>query len=99
VKKPEESPLPADQVEGETTLGEAGRSQASYAADAKKRNLRQLACMLRDARKKLKHHGRHSFMGREAKKELAAAEAEYRNRNLEISAEGEETRKWEKAKV
>ena len=55
--------------------------------------------MLRDARKKFAHNGRHSFAGREAKKELAAAEAEFRSRGLPIPAEGEETAAWDKAEV
>jgi hypothetical protein len=73
------------------------REPAAYAADAKRRNHRQLHCMLRDARQKLKHHGKRSFAGKEAKKALAAAEAELRSRGLDLPPVGEETAKWAKA--
>jgi hypothetical protein len=66
----------------------AGISPDSYAAEAKKRNKRQLLCMLRDARKKLIHHGPRSFMGREARKATEAAAAELRRRGIEIPAAG-----------
>jgi hypothetical protein len=66
----------------------AGRPAQAYAAEAKKRNKRQLLCMLRDARKQLIHHGPRSFMGREAKKATEAAAAELRRRGIEIPAAG-----------
>jgi hypothetical protein len=69
----------------------AGISPEGYAEDARRRNKRQLLCMLRDGRKKLAHHGKRSFAGKEAKKEVAAAEAELRRRGLTIPPESQET--------
>src|SRR5206468_1476174 len=62
-----------------------------YARTAEQCNERSLCVMLREARRKLKHHGRRSLMGKEAKKESAAAEEEFRSRRLEVPAEGLET--------
>ncbi len=75
-----------------------GISLEGYARMAKEKNRRALLCMLRDARKKLAHHGRRSFMGKEAKKEIAAAEAEIDNRGYSIPEPGQETKEWEKTK-
>jgi hypothetical protein len=58
---------------------------------ARRANKRQLACMLRDARKSLEHNGRNSFAGKEAKKLIAAAEAEMRSRGLAIPPPDVET--------
>ena len=63
---------------------------------AKGKNKRSLYCMLRDARKQLKHNGKTSFSGREAKKAIAAAEKEIGNRGYAIPAEGQETVEWER---
>jgi hypothetical protein len=78
------------------TMGEPGISPDSYARMAKEKNRRALHCMLRDARKKLKHNGKRSFSGKEAKKEVAAAEAELRARGLDVPPEGQETAAWDK---
>jgi hypothetical protein len=92
--KEEETPEEAE----DPTLSEPGISPEGYATMAKEKNKRSLFCMLRDARRKLKHHGKRSFMGKEAKKEIAAAEAEIRRRSLSIPPEGEETAPWDKKK-
>ena len=75
-----------------------GISPEGYARIASEKTRRSLLCMLRDARKKLVHHGRHSWMGKQAKIEIAAAEAELTSRNMPIPAEGQETIQWEKPK-
>jgi hypothetical protein len=74
----------------------AGLSPAAYAADAKRKNKRQLLCMLRDARRKLAHHGKRSSSGKEAKKEIAEAEAELTRRAIAIPPAGQETAAWDK---
>jgi hypothetical protein len=96
--EPERTKEEEPATEPEARPAMEGTSLESYARMAKEKNRRSLFCMLRDARKKLAHHGRHSFMGREAKKEIAAAEAEIRNRGSAVPAEGEETKEWEKTK-
>jgi hypothetical protein len=83
--------------EGEPT--KPGISKEGYAALAKGKNRRALLCMLRDARKKLAQHGKRSFSGKEAMKEIAAAEAELKSRSLTVPPEGEETAEWEKKKA
>ncbi len=55
---------------------------------------RQLLCRLRDARRKLAHHGRRSFMGKEAKRELGAVLAELARRGVEPPPPGQETAEW-----
>lgn len=47
--------------------------------------------MLRDARKSLEHNGKSSFAGKQAKKEIAAAEAEMLRRGIPIPQPGAET--------
>jgi hypothetical protein len=76
----------------------AGLAPERHAALAKRKNKRSLLCMLRDARKDLAHHGKASFMGKEAKKAIEAAECELRTRCIEIPKEGEETAQWERRK-
>lgn len=56
-------------------------------------NKRQLACMLRDARRSLEHNGKSSFAGKQAKKEIAAAEAEMKRRGMEIPPTVEEAKR------
>jgi hypothetical protein len=68
----------------EPTMAEAGISVEGYSRMAREKNKRALLCMLRDARKKLKHNGRRSFSGKEARKEIAAAEAELKRRGLDV---------------
>jgi hypothetical protein len=51
--------------------------------------------MLRDARRKLRQHGKHSFSGKEAKKEVAAALAELANRKMDVPPEGQERTQWD----
>jgi hypothetical protein len=75
-----------------------GRSQEDYAADAKKMTKRSLLCALRDARKKVKQHGKRSFAGKEGKKELAAVEAELHARAIVAPPPGEETKEWDDKK-
>lgn len=74
----------------ESQIAEAGISSEGFASLARDKNKRQLFCMLRNARQKLKHHGRKSFLGKEAKKEIAAAEAELKARKLAVPNEGQE---------
>lgn len=75
-----------------------GISPEGYARMAKEKNRRALMCMLRDARKKLAHHGQRSFSGKEACKEIDAAEAEIKNRGYTVPLEGEETKEWDRRK-
>jgi hypothetical protein len=82
--------------EGEPPAGEPGLSPEAYALAAKVKNKRSLLCMLRDARRKLRQHGKRSFSGKEAKKEIAAAEAELTARGMEIPPEGKETAAWDR---
>lgn len=56
----------------------------------RKLNKRQLACQLRDERFRLKHNGKRSFVGKQAKQQLALIEAEYQRRGLPIPPQGEE---------
>jgi hypothetical protein len=70
----------------------------SYARMAREKKRRGLLCMLRDARKKLAQHGKRSFSGKEARKEIAAAEGEIKNRGYAIPEPGQETKEWERAK-
>ncbi len=67
-----------------------------YAILAREKSSLQLHCMLRDARQQLKHHGARSFVGKQAKKEIAAVEEEMRTRNIDVPPEGQETAQWEK---
>lgn len=53
-------------------------------------NKRQLRCRLRDARARLEHNGKRSFVGKQAKKEIAAVEAEMSRRSMAIHALGQE---------
>lgn len=57
---------------------------------------RQLACKLRDERRSLEHNGRKSWSGKQSKKAIAAVEAEYRRRGLEIPKPGYETASWDR---
>ncbi len=57
---------------------------------------RQLLIWLRDARKAFRHHGRKSLSGKDAKKEIEAAENELRSRGIEIPVPGTETAEWER---
>jgi hypothetical protein len=92
--KPEPQALQKDELsEEKPTMGEPGDG---YARMAKEKNKRGLHCMLRDARKKLKQHGKRSFSGKEAKKEIAAAEAELRARGFDVPPEGQETAAWDR---
>lgn len=75
-----------------------GIAPEGYAKMAKEKNRRALMCMLRDAREKLAHHGKRSFMGKEARKEIEAAEAEIQNRGYAVPDPGQETAEWTKAK-
>src|SRR5262249_31825687 len=93
VPPPKEEPEPAT-----NGVAEAGISPEGYAKEAKEKNRRALLCMLRDARKKLAHHGKRSFSGKEAKKAIAAAEKEIRGRGLPVPSEGQETAEWDKKK-
>jgi hypothetical protein len=68
----------------------------AYATAAKGFSKRLLLCVLRDARKRLAHHGRRSFMGREARKEIEAVVAELGNRGMEAPPEGRETEQWDR---
>ena len=77
---------------------EPGISSLGYARSAKEKNKRSLHVMRREARKKLAHHGRRSFAGKEAKKEITAAEAEIANRGYRIPDEGQETASWDRPK-
>ncbi len=47
---------------------------------------RSLVVALRNAKKELAWHGRESWCGKEAKKEIAALEAEFKRRGLELPA-------------
>jgi len=76
----------------------AGISAEGYAVEAKRKNKRTLLCMLRDARMKLAHHGKPSFMGKEAMKAIDAAQAELHSRGIEIPVEGQETAQWDRKK-
>jgi hypothetical protein len=67
-----------------------------YARDLPLLSIRGLCCRLRDSRKKLEHHGKRSFCGKEAKKEIAAVEAEFRRRSLDVPTAGQETARWDK---
>ena len=58
-----------------------------YAQKASGCTKRSLEKMLRDARRKLAHHGRRSFMGKQALKAIQAAEAEMKRRGLVIPKE------------
>lgn len=87
-KRPGPLPLPWSTPAAATPNGQPLDPAAE--ADARRRNNRQLRCMLRDAREHLEHHGRHSFMGKEAKKRLSAAEAEFHRRGIPLPPPGEE---------
>lgn len=54
-------------------------------------NKRQLRCRLRDARRRLEHNGKRSFVGKLAKKEIAVVEAEMRRRGMDIPTPEQET--------
>lgn len=75
-----------------------GRTKDDYLQAMRRLTERQLCCRLRDARRKLLHHGKHSYTGREAIKEIDAAKFEFQLRGLEIPADGAETARWDKAK-
>jgi hypothetical protein len=97
--KPRDEEVEPEEEPEEQKTAEPGITKEGYAALAKGKNRRALLCMLRDARKKLAQHGRRSFSGKEAMKEIAAAEAELKNRRLTVPPEGEETAQWDKKKA
>jgi hypothetical protein len=86
--EPPKQPQPPDnepsREEEKPTMAEAGISVEGYARMAREKNKRALLCMLRDARKRLKHNGRRCFSGKEARKEIAAAEAELKRRGMDV---------------
>jgi hypothetical protein len=95
--------LPAATTDGgetdqEESAAKPGVSPEQYAAEAAGKNRRSLLTMLRNARRKFAHHGKRSFLGKEAVKEIAAVEAELRHRGLPIPPEGQETVEWDKKK-
>jgi hypothetical protein len=96
-EKPEPPPVEEEEesAEGPAVVGQ-GVSPEACALKARGKNRRGLMCMLRDARKKFQQHGKRSFSGKEAKKEIAAAEEELGRRGLPIPREGEETAEWDR---
>lgn len=59
-----------------------GLTPLAYELEARSHADRELRARLRKARERAAYHGRHSYMAREARKEIAALEAEMRVRNL-----------------
>lgn len=97
-EEPNKKELPKEEDEEPTVMKMDGLSPEAYAREAREGNRRELLCMLRDARKKLAHHGKKSFAGKEAKKAITAAEDELKRREFPIPPEGEETAEWDRKK-
>jgi hypothetical protein len=79
---------PEANSEETTSSAMAGRTKESYARAASVLSKRGLMCMLRDARQQLAQHGKRSFCGKEAKKEI-------QKRGLTVPIEGKETVEWD----
>ncbi len=62
-----------------------GLAPEVYASEAQGKTRHQLHKQLSQARRNVQHHGRHSFVAREARKEIAAIEAEMRSRGMAIT--------------
>lgn len=98
---PQEEEMPGEKEsedEGEIPPSPAGVTAEAHAQNMRTMNRRQLLCTLRDARRKLAKQGKRSFSGKEAKKEIAAAEKELRRRGLPVPPHGQETAEWDKKK-
>jgi len=68
-----------------------GTDPALYALWARKNTDRQLLAMLKRAQQLLGQHGKSSFMGREAQKQIDAAMAEFNRREQAKAAESAPT--------